>query len=95
MNQYWAQGTPQVIQLLQSVPQQLQQLQQIEYVRLQQLQQIQQLVQYVVHQLQFAAQHQQAPSSLGAFSQPTFGQTYQSLGSLIPGGLQISPLPVM
>jgi hypothetical protein len=110
MNQNWAQGTlgaqtfnplltfsstPQVIQLLQSVPQQLQQLQQIEYVRLQQLQQIQQLVQYVVHQLQFVAQPQLAQSSLGAFSQPTLGQPYQSISSLIPGQWQASQLPVM
>jgi hypothetical protein len=110
MIQNWAQGTlgaqtfnpqlafsstPQVIQLLQSVPQQLQQLQQIEYVRIQQLQQIQQLVQYVVHQLQYAAQPQLAQSSVGAFTQPNFGQPYQSIGSLIPGAWQTSPLQVM
>lgn len=110
MIQNWAQGTlgaqtfnpplafssaPQVIQLLQSVPQQLQQLQQIEYVRLQQLQQIQQLVQYVVHQLQYVAQTQLPQSPLGTFTQPQFGQPYQSIGSLTPGAWPTSSLQVM
>jgi hypothetical protein len=80
-------SNPQIIQLLQSVPQQLQQLQQIEYVRLQQLQQIQQLVQYVAHQL--------AQPYQGGFAQPTFGQPYQSVGGVIPGSWQTSPLQVM
>jgi hypothetical protein len=100
MNQHWAQGpfgaqsfspvlpsTPQIVHLLQSVPQQLQQLQQIEYVRLQQLQQIQQLVQYIAHQL--------AQPYQGTFAQPTFGQPYQSVGGVIPGSWQTSPLQVM
>jgi hypothetical protein len=110
MIQNWSQGTfgaqtfnpllnlssiPQVIQLLQSVPQQLQQLQQVEYVRLQQLQQIQQLVQYVAHQLQAVAQPQLAQPSLGGFTQSPFGQPYQSVGSVIPGSWQTSPLQVM
>ena len=90
----WAQNTPQVVHLLQSVPQQLQQLQQIEYVRLQQLQQIQQLVQFIAHQL--------GQPYLGAFPQPTFGQPYQSFGQPyqsggagILGSWQTSPLQVM
>jgi hypothetical protein len=69
---------PQVIQLLQTVPQQLQQLQQIEYIRLQQLQQIQQLVQYAAYQLQALAQYQSPFAS--AFGQP--------LGSIGSTGLQ-------
>lgn len=69
-------SAPQVIQLLQAVPQQLHQLQQIEYIRLQQLQQIQQLVQYVTLQLQQLAQHQSPQLSLGGFGAQGLGQPF-------------------
>src|SRR5260370_40225176 len=47
---------PQVVQLLQIVPQQLQQLQQLEWAQQQQLQQIQQLIQVVAYQFQHLTQ---------------------------------------
>ena len=84
-------SAPQVIQLLQAVPQQLQQLQQIEYIRLQQLQQIQQLVQYAAYQLQVLAQHQSPQLSLGAFGPQAFAQPFGSIGSGLQSAFQPSP----
>ena len=81
-------SAPQVIQLLQAVPQQLQQLQQIEYIR---LQQIQQLVQYAAYQLQVLAQHQSPQSSLGAFGPQAFAQPFGSIGSGLQSAFQPSP----
>ena len=85
------QAWPQVLQLLQSFPQQLQQLQQLQYVQHQQLQQllqaipaqlaqIQQLIQFVPHQIQ---QLQQS-----ALQQP-FGQIAgnSGLGISTPWGI--------
>ena len=81
-------SAPQVIQLLQAVPQQLQQLQQIEYIR---LQQIQQLVQYAAYQLQVLAQHQSPQLSLGAFGPQAFAQPFGSIGTGLQSVFQSSP----
>ena len=70
-------SAPQVIQLLQAVPQQLQQ--------------IQQLVQYAAYQLQVLAQHQSPQVSLGAFGPQAFAQPFGSIGSGLQSAFQPSP----
>jgi hypothetical protein len=72
---------PNVIQLLQAVPQQLQQLQQLEYARHQQLQQIQLLFQQVTYQLQSLAQHQGPQQTIpGVYGQGFAGQGFGAQG---------------
>ena len=86
----------QILQLLQSVPQQLHQLQQLTSLQHQQLQQIQQLLLLVPQQFQHAIQqiayvvshhlHQIQPSS-SALQPPGVGTPFQTL----PFGQQIFP----
>jgi|SRR5215813_8200665 len=77
--------TPQVIQLLQAVPQQLQQLQQLDLVRQQQLQYIQQLVQQAAQQLQYFAQHSLQPGVPAAIGAQTLGQPFPTFGAFGTG----------
>jgi hypothetical protein len=91
---------PQVVQLLQTIPQQLQQLQQLEWAQQQQLQQIQQLFQVVAYQVQhltqqLAAQGQQlgAQGSFGAIAPQSLTSPFQTM--LSPSAFSTQPLNVM
>src|SRR5262245_40620893 len=74
-------STPQVIQLLQTVPQQLQQLQQLDFVRQQQLQYIQQLIQHAAYQLQYLPQHSLQQGFASPISPQGVGQPFQTFGT--------------
>ena len=84
---------PQVVQLLQSVPQQLQQLQQLEWAQQQQLQQIQQLFQVVGYQIQHLTQQLGAQGSFGAITPQSLTSPFQPM--LSPSAFSTSPLNVM
>ena len=84
---------PQVVQLLQIVPQQLQQLQQLEWAQQQQLQQIQQLFQVVVSQVQHLTQQLGAQGSFGAIAPQILTSPFQT--ALSPSAFSTQPLPVM
>jgi hypothetical protein len=75
---------PQIVQLLQFVPQQLQRLQQLHYVQVQELQQLQQVLQIIpqqIQQLQFGQQSAFLPTpGLGGF-----GLTQPQIFSAQPG----------
>jgi len=88
-------SSPQVIQLLQVVPQQLQQLQQLEYARHQQLQQIQQLLQYIAYQFQSTGQHQGQQTFPGLFGSQGFVPPYQTMGAGATSAFATPPLHVM
>ena len=77
-----AAALPQVVQLLQAVPQQLQQLQQLEWAQQQQLQQIQQLTQ------QLGAQ-----GSFGTIAPQILNSPFQTM--LSPSAFSTQPLHVM
>jgi len=84
---------PQVIQLLQIVPQQLQQLQQLEWAQQQQLQQIQQLFQVVASQVQHFTQQLGAQSSFGAIAPQILTSPFQTM--LGPSAFSTQPPHVM
>jgi hypothetical protein len=84
---------PQVVQLLQIVPQQLQQLQQLEWAQQQQLQQIQQLFQVIASQVQHLTQQLGAQSSFGAIAPQILTSPFQT--ALSPSAFSTQPLPVM
>jgi hypothetical protein len=84
---------PQVVQLLQIVPQQLQQLQQLEWAQQQQLQQIQQLFQVVAHQVQHLTQQLGTQGSFGAIAPQSLTSPFQPM--LSPSAYSTQPLPVM
>jgi hypothetical protein len=88
-----AAALPQVVQLLQIVPQQLQQIQQLEWAQQQQLQQIQQLFQVVASQFQHLTQQLGAQGSFGAISPQILNSPFQS--ALSPSAFSTQPLPVM
>jgi len=71
---------PQVVQLLQIVPQQLQQLQQLEWAQQQQLQQLQQLIQVVAYQFQHLTQQLAAQgASFGALAPQSLTSPFQTM----------------
>jgi hypothetical protein len=80
---------PQVVQLLQTIPQQLQQLQQLEWAQQQQLQQIQQLFQVVAYQ----GQQLGAQGSFGAIAPQSLTSPFQTM--LSPSAFSTQPLNVM
>ena len=85
---------PQVVQLLQMVPQQLQQIQQLEWAQQQQLQQIQQLFQAVAYHVQQVTQQLGAQgSSFGAIAPQSLTSPFQTL--LSPSAFSSQPLHVM
>jgi predicted PurR-regulated permease PerM len=85
---------PQVVQLLQIVPQHLQQLQQLEWAQQQQLQQIQQLFHVVASQVQQVTQQLGAQgSSFGAIAPQFLTSPYQTM--LSPSAFTTQPLHVM
>jgi hypothetical protein len=84
---------PQVVQLLQIVPQQLQQLQQLEWAQQQQLQQIQQLFQVVASQFQHLTQQFAAPGSFGAIAPQSLISPFQTMVS--PSAFSTQPFHVM
>jgi hypothetical protein len=93
--QPFGQPVQQLLQILQSVPQQLQQLQQVQYVLQQQLQHVQQLLQVVPAQLaqlqqliQFVPQQIQQMQQLSQAPQP-FGQAsgQSGLAATTPWGV--------
>src|SRR5258707_4823484 len=84
---------PQVVQLLQIVPQQLQQLQQLEWAQQQQLQQIQQLFQVVASQVQHLTQQLGAQGSFGAIAPQILTSPFQT--ALSSSAFSAQPLPVM
>ena len=88
-------SAPQVIQLLQSVPQQLQQLQQLDFVRQQQLQYIQQLIQHVAHQLQYQSQPWLQQGFASPISPQGVGQPFQTFGTGFGPSFSTQPLHVM
>jgi len=88
-------STPQVLQLLQAVPQQLQQLQQLDFVRHQQLQYIQQLIQHAAHQLQYLTQPSLQQGFGGSIGQQGVGQPFQPFGAGFGPSFSTQPLQVM
>jgi len=86
---------PQIVQLLQTVPQQVQQVQYLQQILLQQLQQVQQILQFIPQQLQQLQQliqyvpqqiqqlQQQQPFGLGGAT--PWGINPQSITQGIPG----------
>ena len=84
---------PQVVQLLQIVPQQLQQLQQLEWAQQQQLQQIQQLFQVVASQFQHLTQQLGAQGSFPAIAPQSLTSPFQTMVS--PSAFSTQPLHVM
>src|SRR4029077_10217356 len=83
---------PQVVQLLQIVPQQLQQLQQLEWAQQQQLQQIQQLFQVVASQFQHLTQQLGAQGSFGTIAPQILSSPFQTM--LSPSAFSTQPLHV-
>jgi hypothetical protein len=79
-----ATSLPQVVQLLQIVPQQLQQLQQLEWAQQQQLQQVQQLIQVVAYQFQHLTQQLAAQgASFSALAPQSLTSPFQTMGPSI------------
>jgi hypothetical protein len=88
-----AAALPQVVQLLQAVPQQLQQLQQLEWAQQQQLQQIQQLFYVVSHQVQQLTQQLGSQGSFGTIAPQILNSPFQTM--LSPSAFSTQPLHVM
>ena len=84
---------PQVVQLLQIVPQQLQQLQQLEWAQQQQLQQVQQLFQVVASQVHHLTQQLGAQGSFGTIAPQILTSPFQT--ALSSSAFSAQPLPVM
>jgi hypothetical protein len=79
---------PQIVQLLQAVPQQVQQVQQLQQILLQQLQQVQQIVQTIPPQLQQLQQLiQYIPQQIQQLQQQNTQQQPFGLGGATPWGI--------
>jgi hypothetical protein len=79
---------PQIVQLLQAVPQQVQQVQQLQQILLQQLQQVQQIVQTIPQQLQQLQQLiQYIPQQIQQLQQQIPQQQPFGLGGATPWGI--------
>jgi hypothetical protein len=103
-----AQPLQQILQLLQTVPQQLQHVQQLEYQQQQllqhvqqllqvipaQLAQLQQLIQYVPQQIQQTQQPSQLQQPFGQIAGPS-GFASQPQGAIAPHGFGTQPVHVM
>jgi len=78
---------PQIVQLLQTVPQQIQQVQQLQQIQLQQQQQLQQILQTIPAQLQQLQQLiQYVPQQIQQLQQQNSQQQPLGLGGATPWG---------
>jgi len=79
---------PQIVQLLQTVPQQVQQVQHLQQILLQQLQQVQQILQFIPQQLQQLQQLiQYVPQQIQQLQQQNSQQQPFGLGGATPWGI--------